>query len=80
MLSLVDVGLNPNCQPLMGSDYYSWEMAGMVTIGTGNNSWAGGDVESDNGLTFHLVNATLSVDGKMIVDNGQLTTGAMTAK
>jgi leucyl aminopeptidase (aminopeptidase T) len=79
-LSLVDVGLNPNCHPLKGSEYYSWEMAGMVSIGTGNNSWAGGNVESDIGLSFHLANATLSVDGKMIVDNGQLTTGSMTAK
>lgn len=44
VLSLVDVGLNPNCHPLKGSDYYSWEMAGMVTIGVGNNSWAGKEI------------------------------------
>ena len=41
VLSLFDIGLNPNCQMLPGSDYVSWEMAGMVTLGIGNNAWAG---------------------------------------
>jgi aminopeptidase len=72
VFSIIDIGINPNSQPLQGSDYYSWEMAGMVTATIGSNSWAGGNVESDNSLFFHLTNATLSIDGKTIVSNGQL--------
>jgi hypothetical protein len=54
------------------SDYYSFEMAGVVTIFIGNNSWAGGTVVSDNGFSFHQANSTLTVDGKTIVSKGQL--------
>ncbi len=72
VLSIIDIGLNTECHPLKGSDYYSWEMAGMVTANIGNNAWAGGNVESDNGMNFFLPDATLSVDGNIIVENGQL--------
>jgi len=72
VLSIVDIGLNPNSQPLDGSDYYSYEMAGVVTIFIGNNAWAGGTVVSDFGLGLHLANSTLIVDGKNITDKGQL--------
>lgn len=81
VLSLVDIGINPNSQPLKNSDYYSWEMAGMVTISIGNNAWAGGNVVSDNALSFHLANSTLTVDGKPVVTNGKLeVTSEMTVK
>jgi aminopeptidase len=72
VLSIIDIGLNPNSQSLQGSDYYSYEMAGMVTIFIGNNAWAGGNVVSDFGLGLHLANSTLNVDGKTIVSKGQL--------
>lgn len=72
VLSIVDIGINPNSQPLKDSDHYSWEMAGMVTVSIGNNSWAGGNVVSDNGMIFHLAKATLTIDGKNIVSEGQL--------
>jgi len=72
VLSIIDIGLNPNSQPLEGSNYYSYEMGGMVSIGIGNNSWAGGNLVSDFGLGLFLANSTLTVDGKIIVSNGQL--------
>jgi len=72
VFSLIDIGINPDSQPLKGSDYYSWEMAGMVTAGIGLNTWAGGDVISDTGLSFHLANSIISVDGNNIVTEGRL--------
>lgn len=72
VLSIVDIGLNPNSQPLDGSDYYSYEMAGVVTIFIGTNAWAGGTVVSDFALGLHLANSTLIVDGKNIINKGQL--------
>ena len=71
-LSLVDVGLNEMSHPLEGSDYYSWEMGGMVTLGIGNNVWTGGDNTADGALTFHLVGATVNVGDKTVVKDGKL--------
>jgi aminopeptidase len=72
VLSIVDVGINPESHPLKGSDYYSWEMAGMITISTGINQWAGGEVVSDVGLSLHLANSSLVVDGVELVKDGKL--------
>ena len=72
VLSLLDVGLNPNSSQLEGSHYLSYEMAGIVTLGVGNNSWAGGNVDSDFSIDFQLTNTTLVVDGRTIVQDGQL--------
>jgi len=72
VLSVLDLGINPNSHPLEGSSYKSWEMAGMITLTTGINVWAGGDVKSDIGLTFHLVNSNLSIDGKELIREGKL--------
>jgi leucyl aminopeptidase (aminopeptidase T) len=71
-LSLVDIGLNPYSQPLPSSDYYSWEMGGMVTVGLGNNSWAGGDNDADGALTVHVAGATVTVDGAKVIAEGRL--------
>ncbi len=70
VLSIFDVGLNPNSQPL--NEYLSYEMAGVVSLGVGNNSWAGGDVNSDFNVDFQLANTTVTVNGKTIVENGKL--------
>jgi hypothetical protein len=48
-------------------------MAGMITITTGINQWAGGDVVSDVGLTLHLANSSLLLDGEEIIHEGTLT-------
>ena len=72
VLSVVDIGLNPDSHPLQGSDYYSWEMGGMITLYIGNNAWAGGNIESDIGIAFHLAHSSISIDGKQVVSNGKL--------
>lgn len=74
-LSVVDVGLNPHSQPT--AKYASWEMGGMVTVGLGNNAWAGGDNNADGAVSFHLTGATLEVGGKPIVAGGKLAHAGM---
>ena len=53
-VSAISIGLNPHSQPLKGAQFFSWEMGGMVTIGLGNNGWAGGDNAGDGAFTAHL--------------------------
>lgn len=68
----VDIGINPNVQIKPGSKMVAWTAAGMITIGHGGNSWAGGQSDSDFDCAYHLPKATLTVDGKVIVDEGVL--------
>lgn len=72
VLALVDLGINQHSKPLPGSDYYSWEMAGIVTLAFGDNSWAGCNVESDAGLSLNLANTTLTLNNTPIVKDGKL--------
>jgi hypothetical protein len=46
--------------------------AGMVTIGIGNNVWAGGENKNPYSLASFLPGSTLKVDGNVLVDNGML--------
>ena len=50
----------------------SFAAAGTVTVSLGANAWAGGDYTVAFGATLHLPAATLKVDGKAIVENGEL--------
>ncbi|MEN8122875.1 MAG: aminopeptidase [Bacteroidota bacterium] len=72
VLSLIDIGINENSKPYKGSDFYSWEMSGLLTMGFGNNAWAGGDNNSNTGTYIHLSNSTLDIDGKAVVKDGKL--------
>ena len=72
MLSIVDVGLNPDSHPIAGSDYASWEMGGMVSLGMGNNSWTGGSNLASGNLYFQLTGATLSVGDTTVCEKGKL--------
>jgi len=44
----------------------------MVTVGLGNNQWAGGENSAAFGLSSFLPGSTLKLDGKAIVENGTL--------
>jgi hypothetical protein len=70
--AFVDFGINPDVAIPAGSSMIAWMPAGMVTVGIGNNKWAGGDNESPFSLPLFLVNCTVTIDGKMIVENGKL--------
>ena len=69
-LSVFDIGLNPHSKPL--GDYLSYEMAGVITLGIGNNSWTGGDVESDFSLDFQLKDASVKIGDQAMVNAGHL--------
>lgn len=72
-LSNLDFGVNPSVQAPAGGRISTFTPAGMVTVGTGNNVWAGGNNTSSFAWVGYLSNSTVKVDGKLIVENGKLT-------
>ena len=70
--AIIDLGINPNVQIIPNSRMVAWMPAGMITVGVGSNTWAGGGNESDFFLPSFLHGSTLKVDGKVIVENGVL--------
>jgi leucyl aminopeptidase (aminopeptidase T) len=72
LLSYVDIGINSSYALAPSSKLGNWVSAGMVSIGTGNNTWAGGSNNSTGAVGGHLAGCTVKVDGKVVVDNGSL--------
>lgn len=72
LLGFVDIGINPNVRLAPTSKYGNWVSAGMVTVGTGGNTWAGGTNNTGYSLSGHLPGCTVKLDGKVIVENGAL--------
>ena len=71
LLSYVDFGINPNLKIWPASKVGNWVQAGMVSVGTGNNTWAGGDNKATFGTGGHLGGCTVSLDGKTIIEKGE---------
>jgi aminopeptidase len=71
-LSVVDLGINPSIRLASGSRLRSWIPAGTITIVTGDDAWAGGNLDIGFGLAGQLVRGTLTVDGRTLIDKGQL--------
>jgi leucyl aminopeptidase (aminopeptidase T) len=69
---LVDFGINPNVSLPANSQVGAWIPAGSITLGVGNNSWAGGENTSPYGITAFLPGSTVTLDGKKIIDRGKL--------
>jgi hypothetical protein len=44
----------------------------MLTVGIGNNVWAGGENKSQFSYQFFLPGSTLEADAKILVDKGNL--------
>ena len=72
MFAAIDIGINPNVKAPRGSKMVTWVASGTVSLGIGNNHWAGGENEVPFDLFAHLTKATLTVDGRKIVENGRL--------
>jgi leucyl aminopeptidase (aminopeptidase T) len=72
LLGFVDIGINPNMKLAPSTKLGNWVSAGMVTVGTGNNTWANGTNNATGGVAGHLAGATVKIDGKTIVENGVL--------
>ncbi len=68
----IDLGINPDVHVPEGGKFAAYMPAGMVTIGVGNNLWAGGDDKSVFNITGHIPGSTVKVDGKAIVEKGNL--------
>jgi len=69
-ISVVDLGINPAVKT--AGKLETWMGAGMVTIVAGGNTWAGGTNKEPFGLTFQLTGATVTLDGKPLVEAGAL--------
>jgi aminopeptidase len=72
LFAVVDFGINPNVKLPSGSKIATWVPAGTVTVGVGNNVWAGGDNKTAYGYFVSLPGTTVILDGKPVVESGQL--------
>lgn len=72
LFAFVNIGFNPAVRIVPGSRMVAWMPAGMITVGIGGNLWAGGENEVAYGMSNHLPGSTVSVDGKVLVENGTL--------
>lgn len=68
----IDIGINPNVVLPAKSSIGTWMPAGSVTVGTGTNTWAGGENSVTYGSTVFLPGSTVTLDGKTIVERGEL--------
>ena len=70
-LSKFGLGFNPNTS-LNAEPYVAQKRLGTISFGFGDNSGIGGRISLPTALTGVLKNASLTVDGKMIVENGKM--------
>ena len=71
-LAGIDIGLNPNIKLPLTTGRIVWMAAGDLEVGVGENQQLGGTNVSDFGLGGALSGATLTVDGKAVIDHGVL--------
>ena len=70
VLGTVSIGLNPALK--VSENYRPDAAAGMVWIGFGNNEIYGGKNTQPGGFSFPVIHATVQVDGKTVVKDGQI--------
>lgn len=70
--AFIDIGINPNVRIPEGSRMVNYVPSGMVTVGIGNNLWAGGNNSAPFGWSGYLSRCTVKADGKVLVENGVL--------
>lgn len=72
LFAYVDFGINPNVKLAADNKVGTWVAAGMVSVGFGANTWAGGDNAGSFGRAVFLPGSTVTLDGRPLVTNGQL--------
>lgn len=77
LFSVIDIGINPDMEIVPGSRMVGWVPAGMVTIGVGNNAWAGGANNVGFSIYPFLPGSTVEIDGVKVVSGGVLQTKAL---
>jgi leucyl aminopeptidase (aminopeptidase T) len=70
------IGLNPVMKQDGAKAYYPATAAGVVYLGSGNNELYGGQTSAPGGYSFPIADATVEIDGKVMVRNGQLVSPA----
>jgi leucyl aminopeptidase (aminopeptidase T) len=73
-IASVQIGLNPALKVMEsgGNDFRPAEAAGMVYIGMGGDQLLGGTNKTEFGWTIPVTNASVEIDGKIVVKDGQL--------
>jgi hypothetical protein len=72
LFAVIDLGINPNIALPAAIAVGTWVPAGTITIGIGNNVWAGGNNKTPYGYFVSLPGTTVTLDGKAIIENGKL--------
>jgi aminopeptidase len=73
MFGYFSIGLNPALKVIEnGGNYRSANAAGMVRFAVGGNELFGGSNKTQGGFDFPITKATVEVDGKILVKDGQL--------
>lgn len=72
ILSVVDLGINPSLKVPDDNPIHAWSKAGKVTLVIGNNTWAGGTNQVNFGLAPSSPGTSLSIDGKVLIQDGKL--------
>jgi leucyl aminopeptidase (aminopeptidase T)/tetratricopeptide (TPR) repeat protein len=75
----IDFGINRRARASTRKDLLSWIPAGMVSLGVGNDLWAGGDNAEPFGVTAFVPGSTVTVDGRVVVQGGELVVGSRNA-
>jgi leucyl aminopeptidase (aminopeptidase T) len=68
----VDIGVNPNVRLPAESQVGAWLPAGTITVGSGGNTWAGGDNSVPYGWTAYLPGSTVTLDGTTLIEAREL--------
>jgi len=67
-----DIGLNPAIHFIDGSTMTATMLGGMVTLNVGRDNCCGGTNVSASSLDASVPHATVTIDGRTVVDNGVL--------
>jgi leucyl aminopeptidase (aminopeptidase T) len=70
--AVFDIGLHPGAKPPRGKVLRSFIPAGAVTVGIGDDTWAGGSNATSFGFLGFVPGATVEVDGVVLVKKGEL--------
>jgi aminopeptidase len=72
LLSVVDLGINPSLKVPDNNPIHAWSKAGKVTVVIGSNTWAGGTNQVNFALAPASPGTSVSIDGKVLVQDGKL--------
>ena len=70
--AMFDIGINPAVMVPANTKMQSWVPAGMVSLGIGGNTWAGGTNACAYGFSGFEPGSTVTIDDKTIIEKGVL--------